>query len=96
MIAAARMAEMMSLSGYTWLSITVVGRGGLGVVLIGYWSMSTALSSGLMRLTGAPSHACRNWINSRSIYGAEVAGQQAKSADDHLPIKYGTCCTRCP
>ena len=59
MIAAARIADTMSLSGYTWLSITVVGRGGRAVVLMGYWSMSTALSSGLMRLTGAPSHACR-------------------------------------
>jgi hypothetical protein len=58
MIAAARMAETMSLSGYTWLSITVVGRGGRGSVLMGYWSMSTAFSRGLMRLTGAPSHAC--------------------------------------
>jgi hypothetical protein len=58
MTAAARIADTMSFSGYTWLSITVVGRCGRGVVLMGYWSMSTAFSSGLMRLTGAPSQAC--------------------------------------
>jgi hypothetical protein len=57
MMAAARMADTMSFSGYTWLSITVVGRGGRGAVLMGYWSMSTAFSSGLMRLMEAPSHA---------------------------------------
>ena len=58
MTAAARMAVRMSFSGYTWLSITVVGRGGGAAVLHGYWSMSTAFSSGDMRHTGAPSHAC--------------------------------------